>query len=62
MQPDQKTYPEVRQLLLQIFERDIAWKTLFSDTGKDIPSTESGLFEMEREKERGEKERDKGDK
>jgi hypothetical protein len=24
MQPGQKTYPEVRQLLLQIFERDMA--------------------------------------
>jgi hypothetical protein len=62
MQPGQKTYTEVRQLLLQIFERDMAWKTLFSDTGKDIPSIESGLFEMERGKERREKGRDKGDK
>jgi hypothetical protein len=62
MQSGQKTYPEVRQLFLQIFERDMAWKTLPSDTGKDIPSTESGLFEMERGKERGEKERDKEDK
>jgi hypothetical protein len=62
MQLDQKTYPEIRQLLLQIFERDMAWKTLSSDTGKDISSTESGLFEMEREKERRGKERDKGDK
>jgi hypothetical protein len=62
MQPGQKTYTEVRQLLLQIFERDMAWKTLPSDTGKDIPSTESGLFGMERGKERGGKGRDKGDK
>jgi hypothetical protein len=62
MQPGQKTYPEVRQLLLQIFERDMAWKILSSDTGKDILSTESGLFEMEREKERRGKGRDKGDK
>jgi hypothetical protein len=40
----------------------VAWKTLLSDTGRDIPSIESGLFEIEREKERERKERDKGDK
>jgi hypothetical protein len=62
MQPGQKTYPEVRQLLLQIFERNMAWKTLLSNTGKDILSTESGLFGMGRGKKRERKGRDKGDK
>jgi hypothetical protein len=40
----------------------MAWKTLPSDTGKDIPSTESGLFKMGKEREKRGKGRDKGDK
>jgi hypothetical protein len=61
MQASQNIYLDIRQILLQIFERDVAWKILPSNTGRDIPFTEFGLFEMEREKERGRKGRDKED-
>jgi hypothetical protein len=37
MQPGQKTYSEVRQLLLQIFERDMAWKTLPLTLARTFP-------------------------
>jgi hypothetical protein len=54
--PNIKTLPQVRKLLLSIFEQDVAWSTLPSDI-EPSPSQEFGLLDIHG---RGRRGRDRG--